>query len=128
MAAQKCAEELARAECRRRTRVVDAADVAAVFVCYAGNSCWRCGAGADLSAVSCDRIEEYAERQSAILNNAGVCLLLTFRRAEAVAKLLKPRVKSLLGVVEAEKLLEAAEKAPPPRRERSQRSSVGHGS
>jgi acyl-CoA synthetase (AMP-forming)/AMP-acid ligase II len=61
-----------------------------------------------------DRIEEYAERQSAILNNAGVCLLLTFRRAEAVAKLLKPRVKSLLGVVEAGELLEEAEKAPPP--------------
>jgi acyl-CoA synthetase (AMP-forming)/AMP-acid ligase II len=48
------------------------------------------------------------------LNNAGVCLLLTFRRAEAVAKLLKPRVKSLHDVMEAEKLLEAAEKAPPP--------------
>ncbi len=61
-----------------------------------------------------DRIEEYAERQSAILNNAGVCLLLTFRRAEAVAKLLKPRVKSLLSVVDASKLLDAAEKEPPP--------------
>jgi 1-acyl-sn-glycerol-3-phosphate acyltransferase len=61
-----------------------------------------------------DRIEEYAERQTAILNNAGVCLLLTFRRAEAVAKLLQPRVKSLLEVVDAEKLLDAAEKAPPP--------------
>src|SRR5437899_6725765 len=61
-----------------------------------------------------DRIEEYAGRQSAILNNAGVCLLLTFRRAEAVAKLLKPRVKSLQDVVEAERLLEAAEKAPLP--------------
>ena len=61
-----------------------------------------------------DRIEEYAERQSAILNNAEVCMLLTFRRAEAVAKLLKPRVKSLLGVADAEKLLEAAEKATPP--------------
>src|SRR5207302_901191 len=44
----------------------------------------------------------------------GVCLLLTFRRAEAVAKLLKPRVKSLQDVVEAERLLEAAEKAPLP--------------
>jgi acyl-CoA synthetase (AMP-forming)/AMP-acid ligase II len=61
-----------------------------------------------------DRIEEYAERQSAILNNAEVCLLLTFRRAEAVAKLLKPRVKSLSGVVDAEKLLEAAENEPAP--------------
>ena len=61
-----------------------------------------------------DRIEEYAERQSAILNNAGVCLLLTFRRAEAVAKLLKPRVRSLRSVADAGKLLEAADKAPPP--------------
>jgi len=61
-----------------------------------------------------DRIEEYAARQSAILNNAEVCLLLTFRRAEAVAKLLRPRVRSLTGVVDAEKLIEAADKAPPP--------------
>src|SRR5260370_1159836 len=61
-----------------------------------------------------DRIEEYAARQSAILNNAEVCLLLTFRRAEAVAKLLRPRVRSLSGVADAEKLIEAADKAPPP--------------
>jgi 1-acyl-sn-glycerol-3-phosphate acyltransferase len=61
-----------------------------------------------------DRIEEYAARQSAILNNAKVCLLLTFRRAEAVAKLLKPRVHSLSAVLDAEILIEAADKAPPP--------------
>jgi len=61
-----------------------------------------------------DRIEEYAARQSAILNNAEVCLLLTFHRAEAVAKLLRPRVRSLTGVVDAEKLIDAADKAPPP--------------
>ncbi len=61
-----------------------------------------------------DRIEEYAARQSAILNNAEVCLLLTFHRAEAVAKLLRPRVRSLSGVVDAEKLIEVADKAPPP--------------
>ena len=61
-----------------------------------------------------DRIEEYAARQSAILNNAEVCLLLTFRRAEAVARLLEPRVRSLTGVVDAERLLDAADKAPPP--------------
>jgi len=61
-----------------------------------------------------DRIEEYAARQSAILNNAGVCLLLTFRQAEAVARLLKPRVHSLTEVADAEKLIEAADKAPPP--------------
>ena len=60
-----------------------------------------------------DRIEEYAERQSAILNNAEVCLLLTFRRAESVAKLLRPRVRSLTAVVDAEKLIEAADSAPP---------------
>jgi fatty-acyl-CoA synthase len=60
-----------------------------------------------------DRIEEYAARQSAILNNAEVCLLLTFRRAEAVAKLLRPRVRSLSEVADAEKLIEAADKAPP---------------
>jgi len=59
-----------------------------------------------------DRIEEYAARQSAILNNAEVCLLLTFRRAEAVAKLLRPRVRSLRVVADAEKLIEAADKAP----------------
>jgi acyl carrier protein len=61
-----------------------------------------------------DRIEEYAARQTAILNNAEVCLLLTFRRAEAVARLLQPRVRSLAAVVDAEKLLDAADKAPPP--------------
>ena len=61
-----------------------------------------------------DRIEEYAERQSAILNNAGVCMLLTFHRAESVAKLLKPRVRSLESVADAEKLIEAADAAKPP--------------
>ena len=61
-----------------------------------------------------DRIEEYASRQAAILQNAEVCLLLTFRRAEAVAKLLKPRVPSLAAVADAEKFIEAADKAPPP--------------
>jgi len=65
-----------------------------------------------------DRIEEYAARQSAILSNAEVCLLLTFRRAEAVAKLLRPRVRSLTEVADAEKLIEAADKAPHLRRVR----------
>jgi len=59
-----------------------------------------------------DRIEEYAARQSAILNNAEVYMLLTFRRAEAVAKLLKPQVRSLHSVEDAEKLIEAADKPP----------------
>ena len=40
--------------------------------------------------------------------------MLTFRRAEAVAKLLKPRVRSLESVADVEKFLDAAHKAPPP--------------
>src|SRR5580700_5211782 len=69
-------------------------------------SCWR-------ARFPCRFIRRSA-RQSAILNNAGVCLLLTFRQAEAVARLLKPRVHSLTEVADAEKLIEAADKAPPP--------------
>jgi fatty-acyl-CoA synthase len=54
-----------------------------------------------------DRIEEYASRQSAILANAGARLLVTFHEAGRVAKLLKPRVASLEGVVTATSLLES---------------------
>ena len=39
-----------------------------------------------------DRLEEYAARQSAILADAGVKVLLTVARARAVAALLRPRV------------------------------------
>ncbi len=53
-----------------------------------------------------DRIEEYAVRQSAILQNAEARLLVTFRQAERVARLLAPRVPSLSGVVNASRLLE----------------------
>lgn len=59
-----------------------------------------------------DRIEEYASRQAAILQNAEVCLLLTFRRAEAVAKLLKPRVPSLTLVADAENSSKPPRKRP----------------
>src|SRR6202035_630830 len=52
--------------------------------------------------VRADRIAEYAERQSAILRNAEARLLVTFREAASVAKLLKPLVASLEGVVTAE--------------------------
>ncbi|MHB8413402.1 MAG: AMP-binding protein [Candidatus Acidiferrales bacterium] len=58
-----------------------------------------------------DRIEEYATRQAAILRNAEAGLLVTFRRAENVAKLLQPHVKSLRGVVTAERL--SASDGPP---------------
>jgi len=60
-----------------------------------------------------DRIEEYATRQAAILRNAEARLLVTFRRAESVAKLLGPHVKSLRGVVTAEHLA-ASDGAPLP--------------
>jgi fatty-acyl-CoA synthase len=114
-AGQKCAEELARRGVPADGRVSLMLPTSRqFFVCYAGILLAGAVPVPIYPPFRADRIEEYAERQSAILNNAGVCLLVTFRRAEAVAKLLKPRVKSLLGVVEASKLLEAAEKAPPP--------------
>ncbi len=59
-----------------------------------------------------DRIAEYAERQSAILANAGARLLVTFREAASVAKLLKPLVPSLEGVATAEALVESRTAAP----------------
>ena len=54
-----------------------------------------------------DRIAEYAERQAAILANAGARLLVTFREASSVAKLLKPLIPSLEGVVTAEALAQS---------------------
>ena len=114
-AAQKCAEELARRGVPAGGRVALMLPTSRqFFVCYAGILLAGAVPVPIYPPFRADRIEEYAGRQAAILNNAGVCLLLTFRRAEAVAKLLKPRVKSLLGVVDAEKLLDAAEKEPPP--------------
>jgi fatty-acyl-CoA synthase len=59
-----------------------------------------------------DRIGEYAERQSAILANAGARLLVTFREATRAAKLLKPLVPSLEAVVTADALTES--RAPEP--------------
>ena len=55
--------------------------------------------------VRADRIAEYAERQSAILHNAEARLLVTFREAERVAKLLRPKVPSLQNIVTAADLL-----------------------
>lgn len=64
-----------------------------------------------------DRIEEYATRQAAILRNAEARLLVTFRRAESVARLLEPQVKSLRGVVTAERLASSDGPVPPPETE-----------
>ncbi len=38
------------------------------------------------------RLEEYAQRQSRILQNAGARFLITFRQAEKLARLLKPGI------------------------------------
>jgi len=114
-AAQRCAAELARRGVTAGGRVSLMLPTSrAFFISYAGILLAGAIPVPIYPPFSADRIEEYAARQAAILNNAEVYLLLTFRRAEAVARLLEPRVRSLHGVVDAEKLLDAADKAPPP--------------
>ena len=51
--------------------------------------------------VRADRIEEYAARQAGILRSAEVSAIITFGRAERVARLLEPQVPSLRRVVTA---------------------------
>jgi fatty-acyl-CoA synthase len=114
-AAQRFAAELARRGVPAGGRVALMLPTSRVFfVSYAGILLAGAIPVPIYPPFRADRIEEYASRQAAILNNAEVCLLLTFRRAEAVARLLKPRVRSLASVVDAERLIEAADKAPPP--------------
>jgi 1-acyl-sn-glycerol-3-phosphate acyltransferase len=114
-AAQRTAAELARRGVPAGSRVAMMLPTSrAFFVSYAGILLAGAIPVPIYPPFRADRIEEYAARQAGILNNAEVCLLLTFRRAEAVARLLKPRVSSLAAVVDAEKLNDAADKAPPP--------------
>jgi 1-acyl-sn-glycerol-3-phosphate acyltransferase len=114
-AAQRCAAELARRGVPPGGRVALMLPTSrAFFVSYAGILLAGAIPVPIYPPFRADRIEEYASRQSAILKNAEVCLLLTFRQAEAVARLLKPRVHSLVEVADAEKLIDAADKAPPP--------------
>ena len=114
-ASQRCAAELARRGVPAGGRVALMLPTSrAFFVSYAGILLAGAIPVPIYPPFRADRIEEYAERQSAILRNAEVCLLLTFRKAEAVARLLKPRVRSLAEVADAEKLIDAADKAPPP--------------
>ena len=54
-----------------------------------------------------DRLEEYARRQSAILADAGVRVLVTVARARAIAALLRPAVPTLDAVVTPDELAEA---------------------
>jgi 1-acyl-sn-glycerol-3-phosphate acyltransferase len=55
------------------------------------------------------RIAEYATRQAKILRNAESRFMITFRRAEGLARLLEPRVPTLRGVLNAERLASAPE-------------------
>jgi len=64
-----------------------------------------------------DRIAEYATRQSNILRNAEARFLITWRQAEGLARLLQPRVPSLKGVLNAERLAEAPIPERPPNSE-----------
>ncbi|HEX8835559.1 MAG TPA: AMP-binding protein [Candidatus Acidoferrum sp.] len=114
-AAQRLAEELARRGVPVGGRVALMLPTSrAFFISYAGILLAGAVPVPIYPPFRADRIEEYASRQSAILNNAEVCMLLTFRQGEAVAKLLRPRVPSLREVADAEKVIEAADKAPPP--------------
>ena len=58
--------------------------------------------------VRADRIEEYAARQAAILRSAEVSTIVTFGRAEKVARLLQPRVPSLRRVTTTGQIAELA--------------------
>src|SRR5499433_2596444 len=114
-AGQRCAEHLARIGVPPGGRVSLMLPTSrAFFVSYTGILLAGAVPVPIYPPFRADRIEEYASRQSAILNNADVCLLLTFRQAEAVARLVQPRVRSLTAVVDAEMLIEGADKAPPP--------------
>jgi fatty-acyl-CoA synthase len=55
-----------------------------------------------------DRIAEYATRQANILRNAESRFLITFPRAQGLARLLQPRVPTLEGVLNADRLTRVA--------------------
>jgi len=55
-----------------------------------------------------DRIAEYAARQANILRNAESRFLITWRQAESLARLLRPRVPTLREVLNAGRLASAA--------------------
>lgn len=59
-----------------------------------------------------NQIEEYAERQTGILKNAEAVYLITFQRAEHLARLLRPRLPGLRGVLLPEVLTELAQGLP----------------
>ncbi|HLG57533.1 MAG TPA: AMP-binding protein [Vicinamibacterales bacterium] len=66
-----------------------------------------------------DQIEEYAHRQRVILRNAGARVLVTFKEALRVAKLLRAAVPSLEHITTIDGLSERATTDPPTRRQSS---------
>jgi 1-acyl-sn-glycerol-3-phosphate acyltransferase len=73
------------------------------------------------------RLEEYAQRQSRILQNAGARFLITFRPAEKLARLLKPGIPTLRGVMTVSELVEkiaGSHDVPPAAASRSDRVAL----
>ena len=94
------------------------------FFCFAG--IWMAG-GIPVPMYPpfrADRIEEYAARQEGILRNAEAKFLITFRQVESLARILGPRVPSLIDILDAAELAGSAESAAPPKSER--RPTDGH--
>ena len=84
------------------------------FFCFAG--IWMAG-GIPVPMYPpfrADRIEEYAARQEGILRNAEAKFLITFRQVEGLARLLGPRVPSLLGILDAAQLAHSEGSSAPP--------------
>ncbi len=71
--------------------------------------------------VKLDRLEEYAARQVGILRNAQARVLVTERRAQVLAGLLRPKVRSLRTVARTESLAEEG------RRDRAGRAEISVG-
>jgi 1-acyl-sn-glycerol-3-phosphate acyltransferase len=94
------------------------------FFCFAG--IWMAG-GIPVPMYPpfrADRIEEYAARQEGILRNAEAKFLITFRQVEGLARILGPRVPSLIDILDAAELVRAERSSLPPRSE--MRPTDGH--
>ncbi|MFZ0036983.1 MAG: AMP-binding protein, partial [Candidatus Acidiferrales bacterium] len=87
------------------------------FFCFAG--IWMAG-GIPVPMYPpfrADRIEEYASRQEGILRNAEAKFLITFQQVAGLARLLAPRVPSLIDLLDASELVKAKAPALPPKTE-----------
>ena len=87
------------------------------FFCFAG--IWMAG-GIPVPMYPpfrADRIEEYAARQEGILRNAEAKFLITFRQVAGLARLLAPRVPSLIDLLDASQLVKTKALPLPPKTE-----------